>query len=53
MDSKFYCEICNYKTDYNSKYELHIKTDKHKRNGKKKNIYVNHVIIKPLLVYGI
>lgn len=36
MDSKFYCEVCNYKTNYNSKYELHIKTEKHKRNGKKK-----------------
>ena len=36
MDSKFYCEVCNYKTDYNSKYQLHIKTEKHKRSGKKK-----------------
>jgi len=34
--NKFHCELCNYKSKYNSEYEKHVNSAKHKRGGKKK-----------------
>ena len=30
-NSKYYCELCNFKNKYNSEYEKHLNNAKHKR----------------------
>lgn len=34
--SKFYCELCKFKCNFNSEYDKHLNSAKHKRGGKKK-----------------
>lgn len=34
MEKKFHCETCNYSAVYNSEYNKHLKSAKHKRGGK-------------------
>jgi hypothetical protein len=35
-EKKYFCQLCNFKSNYNSEIEIHLNSEKHKRGGKKK-----------------
>jgi len=44
MESKFYCEKCNYRTDIASCYKQHLETTLHKTGKRKERDVIRHFI---------